>query len=250
MKMNKLSMLGLLVLGGTVLTALHAENADPSNLPTLPDNRPMVPDQYLPKLPGIRSIVPGKLTVQSIDELDISSDEKEKMRARARLLTDGKVIPASDDAITDFAAVEAEHRSRRAKLSELIAGKALKFSPVEIDATSLRGEDLIGSIPSGNYSDKSYSGLSRMFKHPHLGWVVLEETDLAKTGGGVHFTKESINADINGAPAMLLRKQGGPTRSETKVTWFSNGVMYFMATPRVDDNSRDELLEIARGLHK
>lgn len=200
--------------------------------------------------PFKRSTVPGKLSVRSVDEQDLSPAIKEGMRARIREIKEHKVIPVSDQEVPDFAAIESAHTAHKTQLSELIAGNRLKFSPVNVDATTLKGERLIGFIPGGIYTDKSWSGLSRMFQHPWLGRVVLEETDLAKTGGGANFTKEMINADVNGAPAILLSMQGGPKKSETSVVWFSNGVLYLLRTPRIDDKSRDELLDIARGIYK
>jgi hypothetical protein len=212
---------------------------------------PILPVLGADRLPPFKRLtVPGQLTVQSVDEQDISPSEKENLRAEIRRIKEHKVIPVSDQKVPDFAVAEAEHSSRKAQLAELIAGNKLKFSPINVDATSLKGERLIGSIPSGAYTDKSWSGLSRMFQHPHLGRVILEETDLAKTGGGANFTKEMINADVNGAPAILLSMQGGPKKSETSVAWFSNGVLYLLRAPGVDDKSREALLEIARGIYK
>jgi hypothetical protein len=196
----------------------------------------------------MRAVAPGEFSVKSIDEQELPSSIKENTLERVRLMREHKVIPVSDQQIPeDFAAAEADYRARKTPLRG--TQSTIAFSPANVDATSLRGQTLVGAIPSGGYVNNSWTGLSRMFHHPDLGYVVLEETDLTKDGGGVVFTKEMINADVNGAPAVLESRQGS-ARSITSLTWFSNGVSYSLRTPRVDDKSRDELLNIARGLGK
>jgi hypothetical protein len=228
MKIRASSMLWIFVLGWPILPVLGAD-VDP---------------------PFKRVTVPGQLLVKSIDEQELSPSIKEDTRALVRLMREHKVIPVSDHRVPDFAAAEADHRAHRAQLSQLIAEGTINFSPANVDATSLRVQTMVGAIPCGVYVKNSWTGLSRMFHHPDLGDVVLEETDLAKTGGGAIFTKEMINADVNGAPAVLLSMQGSAKRSETSLMWFSNGVLYLLRTPGVDDKSRDELLDIARGISK
>jgi hypothetical protein len=228
MKIRAFSMLWLFVLGSPALAVQDAQ-IDP---------------------PFKRASVPGKLIVKSIDEQDLSPSVKENARAQVRLMKEHKVMPVSDHRIPDFAGMESEHRAHKAQVAQLLAEKKINISPANVDATSLRGESVLGAIPSGVLMKESWTGLSRMFNHPHLGRVILEETDLAKAGGGAVFTKEMINADVNGEPAVLLSMQGSPKRSETSLMWFSNGVLYLLRTPKVDDRARDELLNIAQHLSK
>lgn len=197
-----------------------------------------------------RMTAPGQLSVKSIEEQELDPAIKEKVREQVRLMKQHKVIPVSDHRVPDFSAIEADHRSRGKAFDKLVADKKLKFSPANIDATALKGQTMAGAIPSGIYTNQSWSGVSRMFHHPGLRYVILEETDLAKTGGGATFTKEMINADVNGAPAILLSKQGGPKKSESSLMWFSDGVLYLLRTPGVNDKAREELLEIAKSISK
>jgi hypothetical protein len=161
-----------------------------------------------------------------------------------------KVLPVSDHDLPDFSAEEAYYRAKTAEHADRPAEKSIIFVPANMDATTLKGEPMVGAIPHGLLNnEKNWSGLSRIFIHPHLGHVDLSETNLKATGGGVIFTKELINADVNGAPATLMSRQG-ETKSVTSLTWFSEGMLYELRTRGVDDRSRDELLEIARGIRK
>lgn len=62
----------------------------------------------------------------------------------------------------------------------------------------------------------------------------LSETDLKTTGGGAVFTTEMINADVNGAPAVILSVQGSEKKSFTTLSWFSDGMLYLVRTPGVE----------------
>ena len=228
MKKRILLALSVLALGGNPVPALSAD-ADP---------------QFK------RMTAPGQLTVKSIDEQDLDPAIKDKVREQVRLMKEHKVIPVSDHRVPDFSAMEADHRSRGKPFDKLKADKKLKFSPANLEATTLKGQTMAGALPAGIFANDSWSGLSRMFHHPGLRYVILEETDLAKTGGGATFTKEMINADVNGVPAILLSKQGGPKKSESSLMWFSDGVLYLLRTPGVNDKAREELLDIAKSISK
>lgn len=188
--------------------------------------------------------------MKSIDEQNLPEPLKEKIRAQVRLMNEHKVLPVSEHEVPDFAVIEAEHRAGKRALSQLIAEKSITFSPANVDATSLRGQPMLGATTHGVYNNNAWSGLSRLFSHPQLGRVRLEETDLITPGGGANFTKEMINADVNGAPGTILSEQGSEKKSITRLMWFANGMLYDLSIPGVDDQSRDELLNIARQLRR
>lgn len=192
--------------------------------------------------------LPAGLSLRSIDEQALPPAMKEDILARARLLREHKAIPIDDDRLPDFAALEAEHRARGRALDQLIANKKLAFTPADLSATSLQGHAVAEALPHGIYSKNTWSGVSRVFHHPDLGYVVLEETNLAVAGGGVAFSKEMINADVNGAPATLMKRQGSEQRTESSLSWYADGVLYLLRTPPIDDKAGAELLAIARRL--
>lgn len=171
---------------------------------------------------------------------------KEELLARARLIREHKVLAVDDSRLPDFAALEAEHRSRGRALAQLIANKSLAISPADLSTTSLQGQAVAEALPHGIYNKNAWTGVSRVFHHPALRYVVLEETNLAVAGGRAVFSKEMINADVNGAPATLMKRQGSAERSETSLSWYAGGVLYLLRTPPVDDKAGAELLDIAR----
>jgi hypothetical protein len=188
---------------------------------------------------------PSGFSLRSIDEQALPPAMKEDILARARLLREHKVISISDDRLPDFAGLEAEHRTRGRALDQVIANKTLAFSPADITATSLQGKAVAEALPHGVYTNGAWTGVSRVFHHPDLRYVVLEETNLAVAGGGVAFSREMINADVNSAPATLMRRQGAD-RSETSLSWYAGGVLYLLRTPPIDDKAGAALLDIAR----
>ncbi|WLI88471.1 hypothetical protein Q4S45_17310 [Massilia sp. R2A-15] len=220
MKMRALSTLALFVLAWTAGPVLAAD--------------PLPPMPWMPK----------GFSVKSIDEQNLPESMKEKIRAKVRYMNEHKVIPASEHEVADFAVIEAEHRARNK------AHPSTTFTPSNLDATTLGGQPLLGAVTHGVYNNNSWSGLSRLFSHPQLERVLLDETDLATPGGGATFTKEMINADINGAPGMILSQQGSEKKSITRLMWYAGGMLYELSIPRVDDQSRDALLDIARQLRR
>jgi hypothetical protein len=192
--------------------------------------------------------VPGGLTVKSIDELDLPPATKEALLENVRLMKEKKLVPADQRRVPDFDVIEANYRARGKPLSELVAANRIGFKPAKLDATSLRGLTDV-AIPSGVRNGSVWSGVDRLFRHPDLGLVILEETDLSR-GGGAMFTKEMINADVNGAPAMLLSRQASAKRSDSSLMWYADGMLYQLRTPGVDDRSRAALLDIARRLSR
>lgn len=186
--------------------------------------------------------------MKSIDEQNLPDAFKEKIRAQVRFMSEHKVQPVSEHEVPDFAVIEAEHRAGKRPLSQLIAEKSTTFSPANVDATTLNGQPVLGALTHGIFNNGSWSGLSRLFSHPQLGLVLLDETDLATPGGGVMFTRETINADVNGAPGVMISQQGSEKKSITRLMWFAGGMVYDLSTPHVDDQSRDALLDIARQL--
>jgi hypothetical protein len=191
---------------------------------------------------------PGGFSLRSIDEQELPPAMKADILARARLIREHKVLSVDDSRLPDFAALEAEHRARGRALDQLIANKALALSPADLSATSLQGRAVAEALPHGIYSKDAWTGVSRVFRHPDLRYVVLEETNLAVAGGAVAFSKEMINADVNGAPATLMKRQGSANHSETSLSWYAGGVLYLLRTPSIDDKAGDELLAIARHL--
>ncbi|WP_426192243.1 hypothetical protein [Massilia sp. DWR3-1-1] len=190
----------------------------------------------------------GEFSVKSIDEQHLPASIRQSLLEQVRLMREHKVIPVRDDQIPDFAALAAQYRARAPDFAQLLANGGLNMAPANVDATSLRGLSPVGAAPCGTYVGRGWTGLERMFAHPTLGYVVLEEMDLTKSGGGVISTKEMINADVNGAPAVLVSKQGSGTRAVSTVAWFAHGISYTLRAPRVDDTGREALLSIARGL--
>jgi hypothetical protein len=256
-KVPAVTIFAVLLVGCSTVTALEA-NGPKDRIGKVPEIGtestvavPVVPVLAADAEPLFtRAVEPGEFSIKSIDEQEFSSSIKENLRERVRLMREHKAIQVSDHEIPeDFAAAEADY-ARKTPLSQLISEGTINFSPANVDATSLRGQAMVGAIPCGVYVKSSWTGLDRMFHHPALGYVVLEENDLTKTGGETVFTKEMINADVNGAPGVLVSKQGSEKKSVSSLTWFSNGVLYLLRTPRVDDKSRDELLNIARGISK
>lgn len=205
------------------------------------------------QLSGAQSAAPSVsqgATVLSIDEQELAPENRRALQRRIEQSKGGRIQLVSDDQIPDLEAAEADFRLRGKPLAELRRSGLVSSQAANVQSTPLGGAEVAGALPAGVRKGTSWSGLSRMFRHPTLGLVVLDEIDLASNGGGVIFTKELINADVNGSPAVLVGRQGSPKKALTTLTWVSQGVLYTLQTARVDDQARDELLNLARRLYR
>lgn len=186
------------------------------------------------------------VSIVSIDELNIADSLKQRAKVRALQLQAQTVIQVSDLEVADFNEVEASH-----KKGAVMRGKStgLTFSPANLDSTSLNASPQTGSLLHGGFVNGSRTGLSRLFEHPKLGLVVLEETDL-RGGGRVTFTKESVNANVNGAPAVIVRQQAGRKKTIIILSWSADGMLYTLKAKSIDDPAKEEILNIAKNMKK
>jgi hypothetical protein len=189
---------------------------------------------------------PSGVHFLSIDEQNLPPELKSKLHEQAKLMKQHKVIPVSDNQVFDFALADKEHTSKKKKGIGVLAEPPLTFTPASIEQTSLKSGQYLGSTTHSGLYRGAWTGYSRLYSHPRLGRVMFEEMDVATGDSGVTISKEMINADVNGAPAVMVSLQGSEKKGITRLTWVSKGMDYELSAPRVDDKSRDELLEIAR----
>jgi hypothetical protein len=189
---------------------------------------------------------PSGVHFLSIDEQNLPLEIKSKLHERAKLMKQHKVIPVNDSQILDFAVLEEEHVFKKKEGTTVFAEPSVTFTPADIEQTSLKSGQYLGSTTHSGFYHGAWTGLSRLYTHPRLGRVMFDEMDVATGDAGVTFSKEMINADVNGAPAVMVSLQGSENKAITRLTWVSKGMDYELSAPRVDEKSRDELLEIAR----
>lgn len=152
-----------------------------------------------------------------------------------RATADGVAAMLADTKHPSFERALAAHRER------------LTFSPARTGNTELAKLAPAKSLPAGNSSDAGWSGYTRIYRTAD-GWVMLEELDLQALQASVVIMRESINADVNGSPA-LLRSASAQGTNLTALTWIANGKRYALKTNAAPAQAGERLLAIARGLY-
>lgn len=102
------------------------------------------------------------------------------------------------------------------KLSEM----KLTFTPAILARATL-----LAATPSGTKINGNWTGVERFFRLPGEGLVQLTEIDLKATNGKLFMLKESMNARINGAPAVakIVSSDDGQTIEE--IVWMNGNTI-------------------------
>lgn len=123
--------------------------------------------------------------------------------------------------------------------------------PASIEGTPFEDKKIIGGTIGGVNIDGKWTGLTRLFEFEDLGVVELEEDDYITARSSIQFTKELINQDINGNPAVYLVKVSESGKSITTITWITDSKKYSLSMNKnasQDENLKDDFINLARSL--
>lgn len=125
----------------------------------------------------------------------------------------------------------------------------LAFVAAQVGSTELSKAGLAKSLSGGARGDSGWSGYTRVYRTGATEWVMLDEMDLNTMQASAVIFQEVINADVNGAPALLRSARGSGGTNLTTLTWIANGKRYGLKTNAAPAKASERLLAIARGLY-
>lgn len=229
----------------------------------------IIPDQQKPKMTSSneRAVTPEEdaasripnelqsikqgIAIVSIEDQPIPEEFKEMTRKFKREMdTQGYAVVPEDQVIEIERQLSDEHKNKLKQVPELV--KKLTFEPTDLDEIpSFKGGKFLGGIEEGGNVDGKWTGLTRLYKIPGLGTVKLEESDYVTAKSGIQLSKELINSDVNGNPAIYTASESASGKALTNIEWVTKNKEYNLS---VDQNAakikglKDNLLDLAHSI--
>lgn len=159
-------------------------------------------------------------------------------------------IQVASGAIPSTAEVVAGLANTRRSNAEL--EQRLGYAPADISRTPIGAAELLSTAPSGTINGATSTGVSRTYRVPKVGVVILSEDDYLASGTELTVIRETLNEDVNGVPAAAYSARSEDGMGKAEVRWVTPHRAYAL-TLLTDDGSRIEqgqalLLQIARGI--
>ena len=98
----------------------------------------------------------------------------------------------------------------------------LAVQPLSLEYTILNDCELAGVMPSGEPTEKGFTGLTRLLSHRDLGRVVLVEGNYSITGRRMGVECSELYDQINGFPFTYFVSKSPSGAGLTSFVWFSS----------------------------
>lgn len=191
----------------------------------------------------------GQLKIVSLADMDapaaVTSSVKEGIieRSRGPLLVASGTIPSTAEVVAGLA---------NARRNDAELEQRLGYAPADVSQTPISAAELLSTEPSGAINGATSTGVSRTYRVPKVGVVILSEDDYHASGTELTVIREALNEDVNGVPAVAYSARSEDGMGKAEVRWVTAQRAYSL-TLLTDDGRRIEqgqalLLQIARGM--
>lgn len=191
----------------------------------------------------------GHLEIITLAEMDAPAAVKENVAEGIRKRSKGTLEVAAG-AIPSTAELIAGLSNVRRSESEL--KQRLSYAPADISRTPIAAAELLSTEPYGTIHGSKSTGVSRTYRVPKVGVIILSEDDYIASGTKLTLIRETLNKDVNGTPARSYSARSADGRGKAELRWVTPDRSYFL-TLITDDGSRIEqgeelLLQVASSL--
>lgn len=191
----------------------------------------------------------GRLRILSLADMDAPASITSSVlagideRRKGPLRVPAGAIPSTTDVVGGLTAT----RRNSAELQQR-PGPAL----ADVSRTPLAAAERVHTAPSGSTNGGTWTGVSRTYRLPQVGVIILSEDDYHASGTELTVIRETLNEDVNGVPAIAYSARSEDGRGKADIRWVTAQRAYAL-TLLTDDGSRIEqdqalLLQIARGI--
>jgi hypothetical protein len=177
----------------------------------------------------------------------VSEDAKARVRRNVATIQRGE--PIIEDGSVPGLEKQFKAMSNRVKpLPEIV--DRLTRVPSDVSDTPLRDAPLLGAYMQGTLVKKSWTGVGRVFRHPELGIVVLDEYDLFASSAKQTMAAETMNFPIGDQPGWFsVRSDPRSGLSVSRLKWVDNsGVAFELIIQRSDEAAKQAMRQIAESI--
>lgn len=144
------------------------------------------------------------------------------------------------------AVTDAPHRSLESVRPQL------RYEPVSVRGSILENTPLVEATTAGGLRDGRWTGLTRAWEVPGLGYVQLDESEYRESGGSITIVQEWLNTDVNGSPASIQTKKERRGKALVSLAWATDSTVFRMYLQPLDPaavkSNQEALLALARSL--
>lgn len=191
----------------------------------------------------------AQVEVISLAEMDAPAAVKANMAEGISKRSRGPLVVASGSIPSTMEVIAGLSNTRR---SDAELKRRLAYTPADVSRTPIGAAELLSTEPNGTIHGATSTGLSRTYRVPKVGVVILSEDDYLASGTKLTLIREMLNTDVNGVPARSYAARSEDGRGKAELRWVTPTRSYFL-TLITDDGTRIEqgeelLLQIAKGI--
>lgn len=191
----------------------------------------------------------GQLIIIPLAEWDAPASAKDSVargianQSKGTLKAASGSIPSTDEVLGRLA----DTRRSDAELRQLLG-----YAPAEISRTPIGAAELLSTEPTGSFKEGKWTGVTRSYRVPKVGVIILEENDYIASGRVITLFRETLNENVNGTPARASASRSDDGKGQAELRWVTPQ-RSFTLTLYTDEGNRIEqgqalLLQIAKGI--
>ncbi|WP_179459956.1 hypothetical protein [Stenotrophomonas sp. JAI102] len=193
--------------------------------------------------------IQGHVEIISLAELDAPASIKENMaegikkRSRGTLDVAAGTIPSTSEVIAGLSPVRRSDSELKRRLS---------YAPADISRTPIGAAELLSTEPNGTVSGDRSTGVSRVYRIPNVGLVILSEDDYLASRTKHTLIRETLNTQVNGVPARSYAARSKDGKGKAELRWITSNRAYLLTLLSDDGGHIEEgeqmLMQIAKGI--
>lgn len=128
----------------------------------------------------------------------------------------------------------------------------LRYAPISVAGTRLEHVPMIEATTAGGIVGGRWSGVTRSWDVPGLGFIQLDESEYQESGGSITLVKEWLNTEVNGHPATVKTMKSPDGATLVSVGWVNASTDFRLDLQPVNRDAteinQEAMLELARSL--
>jgi hypothetical protein len=218
------------------------------------DNKEQMTDDFsIPEelpFPNEFSSMKEGVSIVSFEDQPIPDEFKTATRRVQQQMEEQGYTDASEDDVNHVSNYLSPQSQKYLQSHEEAADSFISET-IDIEGTPFDGKKMIGAMGGGVEKDGQWTGLTRLYEFEDLGVVKLDEDDHIAAGSRIQLTKELINENINGNPAIYTVQVSSSDKALTKITWATESKKYSLSMNKnasKDEILKEDFIDLARSL--
>lgn len=128
----------------------------------------------------------------------------------------------------------------------------LRYEPISVRGTILEKTPLVEATTAGGLYEGRWTGVTRAWEVPRLGYVQLDESEYRESEGSITFVQDWLNTEVNGRPASIQTTRERRGKALVSLGWVTDSTVFRLGLqprdPAAVKANEESLLALARSL--